>query len=219
MMSSRKMYFVMCGLVALLVCLLLGVLVIGNNQLQRQSEQLKAAKLDQQSLSEQQTALVKAKRDIEKYAELRDVAKSIVPQDKDQARAVREIDRYARESGVALKSIAFDDSTLGQQPAQPKAQPQQEGQATTPTPQTQTPPANPLTQAKPVPNIPGVYSMPIIITSADDVNRYPNFISFLSKLENNRRTAQVVKISITPVTKNGTNYVNFVLELNLFVKP
>lgn len=221
-MNSRKVYFAMIGILVLLGGVLLATVVIGNNHLKRQSDKLVAAKLDQQSLNEQQTALIKAKKDLEKYSDLLSIARSIVPQDKDQAKAVREIVRFAEESGVTLESISFDDSTLGQAAAAPAATAGGEGATTAPA--AGTPPAKPatppITQAKPVAGIPGVYSVPITILSTKNNNQFPNFLDFISKLENNRRTAQVEKVSITPGrTQEGFEYINFSLTVNIFVKP
>jgi septum formation inhibitor MinC len=218
-MNSRKVYFIMLAVLVLLIGALLGTVVMGNNYLKNQSDSLLAAKLDQQSLNEQQTALVKAKKDLEKYRELRDIARAIVPQDKDQAKAVREIVRFADETGVGLESITFDDSSLGQKAAAPAPAAGGETQtaASEPAAKPKTPP---ITQAQPVAGIPGVYSLPIEIVSTKNTNQFNNFINFLSKLENNRRTAQVEKVSITPgTTASGQEYINFSLTVNIFVQP
>lgn len=215
-MNSRKVFYVMLGILGLLVVVLGISVVLGNSYLQRQSDKLLEAKLNTESLQEQQTALIKAEKDLETYSDLQQIAKSIVPQDKDQARAVREIVRLASESGVTLESITFDDSSLGQAPAAPNAPPEN-GQPVTPQPSS---PNTPVTQAQPVEGIQGVYRLPIEITSTKNNNQYNNFISFLSRLENNRRTAQVEKISIIPgQTPGGQGYINFSLTVNIFVKP
>jgi len=214
-MNSKRTYFIMIGVFVLLVGLLGATVFLGNDYLKKQSDKLVAAKLDRMSLNEQQTALIKAKKDLEKYRELRHIARSIVPQDKDQAKAVREIVELANASGVTLESISFDDSTLGQPAA--TAAPKQTGQEQTPKSTTETPP---ITQAKPVEGISGVYSLPITIVSTKNNNQFPNLITFLSKLENNRRTAHVEKVTITPGQSNtGKEYINFSLIVNIFVKP
>ena len=213
-MTSRKVYFVMIATLVLLVGTMLATVVVGNKYLKKQSDKLFAAKLDQQSLNEQQSALIKAKKDLQKYGELRDIAQSIVPQDKDQAKAVREIVRFSEETGVSLESISFDDSTLGQAAAAPVVK---TGTETVATPKAAT---SPVTQAQPVEGIPGVYSVPITIVSTKNSNNFSNFLGFLGKLENSRRTAQVEKVSITPGrTTSGVEYINFSLTVNIFVKP
>jgi hypothetical protein len=213
-MNSRKVYYGMIAALVLCIALLGAVVVYGNKYLHKQSTKLMSAKLDQKSLNEQQTALIKAKRDLQKYSELQQVAKGIVPQDKDQARAVREIVNAASASGVTLESITFDDSTLGAKSTTPAPA---TGQDKAPT---KSKPTSPLTQVEPVDGIAGVYSMPIAIVSTKNNNQFANFVNFLGRLENNRRTAHVEEVSITPgTTQSGKDYINFSLTLNIFVKP
>ncbi len=213
-MDSRRTYFAMIGVFVLLISLLGATVFMGNSYLKKQSDKLVSAKLDRLSLNEQQTALIKAKKDLEKYHELRSIARSIVPQDKDQAKAVREIVELANSSGVTLESITFDDSTLGQASAAPA--PRQTGQEQVASPKSEAPP---ITQAKPVEGISGVYSLPITMVSTKNNNQFSNLLTFLGKLENNRRTAHVEKVSITPGDLNGKEYINFTLTVNIFVKP
>ena len=147
------------------------------------------------------------KSNIEKYKELNSIAKSIVPQDKDQAKTVREINKLAAESSIALKAITFQTSNLGQ------------AQSTTNAGGSGAKPATPsISQVKPVDGIPGVYSQEITITP-DDKSPVPyrKFLTFLEKLESNRRTAHVQKITINPGDDGST--LIFVLTLNAYVKP
>ncbi len=76
-----------------------------------------------------------------------------------------------------------------------------------------------ISQAKPVQGMNGVYSLEANIAPEGSVNYY-QFISFLSKLEKNRRTAQVTSIKIDPKTSSGNNpQLTFSLTVNLFLKP
>lgn len=54
-----------------------------------------------------------AKKDVEKYAYLNEIINSALPQDKDQARTVREIFLLAKQAGITIKSVQFPSSTLG----------------------------------------------------------------------------------------------------------
>src|SRR3989344_2351984 len=112
-MNSKRFYFFMAGVASLLVASVIVSAVIGNNLLQKKSEELVSLKLDSKVLDEQRLSLAQAKQDIEKYSDLEDEAKAIVPQDKDQAEAVREIVKIASDSGVDLSAITFSASTLG----------------------------------------------------------------------------------------------------------
>lgn len=202
----------MLGVLVLMAGLGIASIVVGNNMLQKKSDQLVALKLDNRLLEEQQIALVQANKDIEKYADLEKIAKSIVPQDKDQAKTVREIVELAAESGVPIASISFPSSNLGQ--GQPQVvTPTESGTAPA------TPAAPPITQVKPVDGIPGVFQLEINVQSDNGGPiSYANLITFLTKLEQNRRTAQVSQITISPVPKD-IRLLTLQLTINVYIKP
>jgi hypothetical protein len=214
MMNSKRVFFLMIGVCVLLSAAVLGVVVAGNNILKQQAEKLVDLKLEDRLLDEQQAALTKANQDILEYEELENIAKTVVPQDKDQARAVREIVALARESGISIATISFPSSNLGAKVA--PAKPAAEGEAPAKAAAVPT-----ITQAKPVEGVPGVYALEMTITpNAERQVSYYQLLDFLEKLENNRRTAQVTSVKITPITDDGDNpYVSFSLTLNIFVKP
>ena len=199
----------MLVLVIALIVGLFATAAYGNALLSKQSKKLEAVKVENKVTEEQEKSLAQAKKDIEKYKDLNAIAKSIVPQDKDQAKTTREISRLTEESGVKLQEIKFQTSTLGQTPA--AAQPASGGDTT------KTPAAPPLSQVKSVDGIPGVYSLEMVITTGSNSVTYQQLITFLEKLESNRRTAHVDKVSITP-NNSGTGF-NFTLTLKAYVKP
>lgn len=196
-MNSKRLYFLMLTSLILLVLVTAGVAYGANTLLASQSKKLADAKATSQSLANQETQLKKNKADILKYGELNKIAQSIVPQDKDQAEAIREITNLAGQSGIGqLSSITFPASTLGTTAA-----------------------GNKITQVTPVKGIPGVYDLQITITQ--DSSRkvsYNTFITFLSKLEQNRRTAQVSSITVQPDSSDPSQ-VAFTLVLDEFIKP
>lgn len=170
-----------------------------NAVLQKQSDTLVGLKASNLATENERAQLVKNKADIAKYHDLNEIAKSVVPQDKDQAQAVREIVNIANQSGInKLSSIAFPPSTLGG---------------------TKVKTSNGLTQVTPVKGVPGVYDLQITITQANtDPVPYSSFTNFLTKLEQNRRTAQVSNITVQPDAKNP-NMVSFTLVIDEFIKP
>jgi hypothetical protein len=204
-MKGKQSFFVAAGVTA--------VLFVGVSYtfLQKQSVQLRDSRLESRLQDEQQTALVKANKDIQKYAELEKIANSVVPQDKDQAKTVREIVAIANDSNVSISSINFPSSNLGL--VVPKAT---SGSSSSSSQKVTTPP---LSQVKQVDGIPGVYQMEVNVQS-DSVKPIPysSLIDFLSRLEKSRRTAQVSTITITPSTKDITK-VTFSLSINVFIKP
>jgi len=201
----------MIGLLSILGIILISTVVIGDKLLRKQSDKLASLKLENQIIESQQASLVQANKDLQKYAELKSIAEQIVPQDKDQARASREIINLAEQSGIKIASLTFPASTLGQ--ALPKAAAPAEG-AEAPKPA-----APPVTQVKPVDGIKGLYYLDISITS--DSGRpvtYDKLVEFLDRLEQNRRTAQVSQISIQPDPRNRAG-LNFTLTVTVFIKP
>lgn len=224
-MSSKKVFFIMIGCLVILGLGTVGLLVLGDITLSKQAKKLVDLRLENHLLDEQQTALVQANKDINQYEELEKTVQAVVPQDKDQARVVREIIRIAGQSGIVISSIDFPTSNLGdKQTAKPSGQSSDGGSGGN-TGDTGGEAAKPkakepaVSQAEPVEGISGVYSLEIVITpdSETPVNYY-KFLEFLSRLENNRRTAQVTSVNITPDPEDPAN-VTFALTINIFIKP
>jgi hypothetical protein len=209
-MNSKRMFFVMVGVIVLLSGLTVASALVGNSLLQKKADKLMSLKLDTKTLENQQTSLLQAKKDIDKYSDLERTAKSVVPQEKDQAGTVREIINIANASGVKISSITFPTSTLGQPQVKAPA-----GSPSTPA----VPAAPSITQVKPVDKIPGVYQLDINVQS--DINTpvpYSKLLTFLNRLEQNRHTAQVSSINVQPAPKNR-DLVSFNLVVSVFIKP
>lgn len=214
-LNAKGLYFVMIGLLVVLFGLVAASVYFGNKLLTNKTSTLIDLKLESKSLDEQQKALIKAKNDLQEYADLEKTAKAVVPQEKDQARTVREIVKIAGDNGITISNISFPSSSLGQPNKKP---------ATGSTPTTPAKPTTPATtaaptQAKPVEGIPGVFQLDINVQSdPNQLISYTDLLSFLEDLEHNRRTAQVSNISVQPDTKDRT-LVTFSLTLAVYIKP
>lgn len=220
-MNSKRVFWGMCILFAVLSISFFGSIIYGNTILKDSASSLLDLKLKSRILNEQQTALTKAKNDIEKYQDFDTVAKTVVPQDKDQAKAVREIIIIAEQSGVKIGSVAFPASDLGSG-VTPKSNVNQNPDAPkSAADQNSTSLESPVSQAVPVPGVKGVYSLEMNIlqdtAETSPAVTYTQLLTFLKLLENNRRTAQVTQIRIDPVP--NTPYLRFTLTINIFVKP
>jgi hypothetical protein len=172
--------------------------------LKQEGDELVSLKLENKVLADKEQTLKQAKKDIETYAELEKIAKSIVPQEKDQARTVREIVAIAGESGVPLSTIQFPESALGvvQKSAKKK-------QAADPG----------TSQLTAVEDIKGLYAMEITVISDDDNPiSYTRLLDMLRRLEQNRRTAHVTNLSITP-SEDNRDEVTFTLTVTVYIKP
>lgn len=193
-LNAKRLYFVLLGF-SVLTLLALMVAAYGANMLLKdKSKVVRDAQLDVLVLEEQQKLLAKAKADAERYRELADIAKHIVPQDKDQAQTVREIVKIAAEHNVALGSITFPSSSLG------------DGKSK-------------QTQLTPVKGIDGVMSLEISVRSH---NKSPalmaDFLAFLDALEHNRRTALVESIALEP-NEDDPRRLDFSLTVREYIKP
>ena len=210
-MSSKRIFYIMNGVVALLVIAIIGSTYVATGQFNKQAVKLSEYKLQHQVLEQEQFGLAKAKKDIATYSSLEQIAKSVVPQDKNQAIAVREIVKIAAASGIKPTGINFPSSSLGGPataavvPGVPAAPGAASKQA--------------LSQLTPVKGIPGVYNLQITIQQeASSPVPYAKFIDFLSRLEQNRRTAHVTGIVLQPSPKDRT-MVSFTLTVDEFIKP
>jgi hypothetical protein len=191
--KAKKVYVVLIGLIAFgLLAAVLGA-YFGMNMLSSKGEEVRKARLNSLALEESERLLAKAKVDIEKYKELAEVARSVVPQDKDQAQTVREIINLANANGVPINQVVFPASSLGT--------------------------GRPDTQLKPVPGIAGVYSLELTVNSdTGSPVDFSQLVGFLSALENNRRTALVNEIVITP-NDSQPGKITFTITLNEYIKP
>lgn len=199
-MTPKKVYFVMLGVCVISSIAVVGALVGSVSVLKSYSNKLVAVKLENRVLDEQQASLTSARKAIQTYQDLNNIAKAVVPQDKDQAKTVRSISSVASELGIRLSAISFPPSTLGQ------------------SSKSQTAKAK-VTQLSPVSGLAGVYKMQITVQSDTSTPiTYQAFLDFLSKLETNRRTAQVSNITILPDSSDRTK-LTFNLVLDTYVKP
>ncbi|HMH31157.1 MAG TPA: hypothetical protein VK534_01630 [Methylomirabilota bacterium] len=211
-MTSKRLYTLLLVTIGVLFIGLLGGAYFVNKLLVAESSDLVTLKAKSQAQEQEKLSLKVAKRDIAKYSELEKITKAIVPEDKNQAEAAREIVNIASANNIKLASITFPASTLGNTPV---------GSATSVAPTTAAVSSSKadLSQLQPVKNIPGVYQL--LITVASDPNKpvqYNQFLGFLGALEHNRRTAQVSTILLQPDTENR-NYLTFSLTLNEYIKP
>lgn len=214
-MNSRRVYLLTVALFAILCIGVLATTFLSLRMLNSASKKLVETKLQNRLLDEQQSALNEANKLAAKYATLDKIARTVVPQDKDQAKAVRDIVKIADESNIKLGVISFPPSTLGA--LKPKTSTTTGNSSQPSTPSTVKAPAE--TQVKPVAGIPGVYVMEIrIIQNEKFPTTYAQLINFLQRLENNRRTAQVSEVSIEPLTDNR-KLLDFNLVVNVYIKP
>src|ERR1700761_9564426 len=110
--TSKRLYFILITLIGLLLIGLLAGAYGANKLLTVRATKLTNLKAESQALSQEQLSLASAKKEVKTYADLQKIAQSIVPEDKDQAEAVREIVNIASANSISLGAINFPASTL-----------------------------------------------------------------------------------------------------------
>lgn len=202
-MDSKHVFYALFALCMTFVVAMLFVTYQGSIILKSKGETLTNLKLENEVLADKEVALEKAKKDIEKYSELEGIAKSIVPQEKDQAKTVREIVAIAGEAGIPLSTIQFPESALGVIQKNAK---NTSGSSIT-------------SQLTPVDGVKGLYAMEItVISDPNNPISYNQLLDMLRRLEQNRRTAHVTNLSITP-SEEDRDSVTFTLTLTVYIKP
>ncbi len=208
--NSKLVHILLLILILLLFIISLGSAYFIVNSLNEQANNLVSLKAKNQALSTEQVNLIIDKKEVQKYSSLEKIAQTIVPQNKDQAQAVREIVNIAQQSNITLTAIVFPSSTLGNTPTT----------ATPTTSKSTPPPALSISQLTPVKGIPGVYTLPIQVedTQKSDAVSYSSFYSFLSKLEQNRLTSEVTGLNLQPLN-SPSKLMTFSLTINEYIKP
>lgn len=211
--SARQLRFLLLGLLGLAIVTFLAILFLGMGTLSKKSSDMVDLKLKSKTLDAQLTSLGVAKKQVEQYSYFNDVARTVLPTDKDQAKAVLAVFQLAKESGIAVASVTFPTSNLGGGAGSASAT----GSA-----------SSAVSQARPVEGIKGLYSLQLTIAPdialtvpADKVATYPKFLDFLRKIERDRRTAQITEVSIQPRNEPSLpgQAINFTLIINVFMRP
>jgi hypothetical protein len=209
-MSAKRVFYGMLAGTLVLILICVAATYFASQLLVKEGNSLLDLKLQKAVLAKQRDSLAKAKEDIAKYSELEVIAKTVVPQEKDQARTVLELVQLANESGISITSIDFPQSLLGQAA---KKSTKKDSKAPVVMVDSNT------TQLTALDNLKGVYSMEISLQSNQNQPvTFAQLLDYLRRLEKNRRTAQVIDLAITPSATNR-NLVTFTLKLNSYVKP
>jgi len=221
-LTSKSMRLVLLGCLVLLGVLFVAIIFLGLSAIGKESQHMVELKVKSETADNQLSNLEQSRKDIGKYSYFKDIAKTVIPNDKDQAVAVLELNKMAEASGMALQSISFPVSTLGARAAvptttAPAASPSSASAATASS-------SVAISQAKPVTGIPGLYSLELTITPesgdnvpADKQVTYAKLLDFLNRIENNRRTAQITDVNIQ--TADNNKGITFTLKINIFIKP
>jgi type II secretory pathway pseudopilin PulG len=216
-LNSKNFRLVLLGVLSLSVMLFAVIAILGTSILSSESKKMVALKVKNQTAQAQLDNLEQARKQVDKYSFFKQVAATVIPNDKNQADDIVEINKMADQAGINISSINFPPSTLGG------------GVTVTPQDATSaTSTSKAISQAKPVSGLPGLYSLELDLQPESDTNTPPSkqitynkMIDFLNRIENNRHTAQITKIEIQPsgAAANSNKGFSFNLSINVFIKP
>lgn len=213
--NSKNLRWLLIAALIVSVVIFLAVIMLGMSALTHESQNMADLKAKSQAVNDELLNLEQSKKDVEKYAYFKDVAQTVIPKDKDQAKAVLDIFQFAQDAGIRIQSITFPSSNLGGRTSSSATRDATSSSSISAA----------ITQAKPVSGIPGLYSLPLTITPQTSSTlppnltvTYPKILKFLKSIENNRRTAQITSIVIQPPSDIGKS-LSFTLTINIFIKP
>lgn len=212
-MSSKQFKLILLAVLGLCIIVFFALVGLGLSALSSKSKADAELRLQNQTADAQLANLEASKKQIQQYSYFRQVASTVIPNDKDQAQAVLDIFQMADQAGISLQSVTFPNSNLGLH-------------AAASTSAASASPAATLSQALPVKGIPGLYSVQLIISPETGAQvpqakwvTYPKLLQFLQSIENNRRTAQIAQLDINPLNSTPGNQIDFTLTVNIFIKP
>lgn len=221
-MTPQKLRWVLLGLLCAGIIGFVAIVYTGLSALEQKSHKLVDLKLQDDVAQAQLNSLQQAKKQVAKYGYFKDVAKTVIPSDKDQAQAILDISRFANQAGFLVGSITFPSSNLGGTKPGTAAK-------TTPTPAASASKATLISQAAPVSGVPGLYSIELTIAPQsgpnvppDKIATYDKMINFIRMIENNRRTAQIAQVIVQPrLDSSGRAFqsFSFTITTKIFIKP
>ena len=220
-MDSKRLRIVLQILLMLGIVSFFIMMFAGLSMLNSKNDEVVKLKLKDKTADAQLSNLASAKKDLQTYGYFKDIAKTVIPDDKNQAQAVLDIFQLADEAGISISSVTFPTSSLG-------AASGSTSKSTTATDAKSASNKAVLSQAKSVGGIPGLYAIELTISPetggqvpANKQATYPKLLNFLGKLENNRRTAQITQVNIQPSGNEAgpSGLINFTLTINIFIKP
>src|SRR3989344_3257460 len=95
--SAKQLRYILLGILGLGIIVFIATATFGLKALSQKSRQLVDLRLESKTLDTQLVSLAAAKKQVEQYSYFNDVAKTVFPVDKDQAKAVFIISKFAKE--------------------------------------------------------------------------------------------------------------------------
>lgn len=173
-LNAKTFFYGQLGLIFIFGAILAAGTYYGNGLLAAKAKKIQEIHADIDLVQEKKAETAKLQKKIDTLADVKDLALKVLPKDKDQASLLAQIYDIAKGFNISLSDISFSSSSKG-----PSSTSQTEE----------------LKDAKSV----RVYPL----TTGIECVSYPTFLSFLERLEVNRRKAQISSLSIQPIVNKA----------------
>lgn len=197
MNRSKKAFFLMIAVLIITVAGAGGAFYFADGMLQKKSKQISDLKADQEAVTQQIAIYEDARKKIEELAFIEEVASQVLPESKEQADVIAELRSFAENSDMTIQSMNFSGSVA------------------------KDPGTNlDLSQTTQLKDVTGVRVLPVdlVFTTGPEGPTFESLISFLEKIENNRRKMQVTDISLTPNNNNRELLSSIAMSVNIYLR-
>lgn len=190
-MTSKKMYYVLLGLLAVSIIAGFTGMYFTDKYLASQADLVADRRADDEVLSQKLFSAQTTRDNLEDLAFVDELAKEVLPDAKNQSEVILLISKIAKESGISTDSFNFA-STEG----------------------------NPGDKSQTV-ELEGTTGVLVLPINTSFRSTYNELIKFLEKTELNKRKMQISDISISPRLDdegNPTDQLDVLLTINAYVK-
>lgn len=171
-MTPKRVYFILLAVLILTVAGSAGAYYYADRLLAQRATEISRLKAEHDIVELKISNARDAEKKIEELAFVAEIAEQVLPPEKLQSNVLGELVKFASDTGVNLQSVAFSPT---------------DAKATSNIANSQT---------VPLEGVPGVSTLKTTITISRA--RYDQALSFLEKLESNRRKMQVDSINLSP---------------------
>jgi hypothetical protein len=239
-LHAKLLHRILIACIALAIIASVASVWYATGWLSTRAETLVEVRLEQIGLEEQQKRAFEASNALDEYGELSEIVKQVAPTEKEQEKIIAELYKIADENNIAIQSLAFDSSNLGEEktntptPAQtPVAQggeAQDGAEDSSATPATTATVRNTITQTVKIDGLKNVVGLNIrpegftqlikdgngnVVGTRESGLEYSTILNFLESLERNRRQMIIDQISITPIQGEDGQIAGYTLTLAL----
>lgn len=198
-MTPKKFFYVLLGLLAIIIVVFGLGFKFGLAKIDEEKEDIATVKAQISAVDEKLAITIATQTKLEQLDFIDAIANEVLPQEKFQPELVSQIYKLADQNDITIVSMTFSNQNITESG----------GAVVIPK----------VTQATPLKDAPGVYTLPVVLNANGS---YDDLLNLLEDIETNRRKMQVQSIKITPVKDSDgrlTGRFTLTITLDVYVKP